>query len=115
MGGHSVDQFSNDMKQIVSLLEQNKEQEARLIFNREIYEKYSDIRGSNVENPLSRVILFFYDLDEYLNSPNARFLGVASRANIIASFYSDYQADLKTALAQEQKERTQTQREFESL
>lgn len=103
MEKYSVTTFHHDMRRIIALLEENREQDARSVFNREIYSKYADIRGSDVENPLSHVILFFYDLDEYLNNQNARIAGVVCRKEVISSFYSDYQDELQKALAQEEQ------------
>ncbi len=103
MQKYSVQEFNDDMQKVVKLIEDHNDDEARSYFNAVVYQKYSDIQGSDSDNPLSIVILFFFDLDEYLNNEGARTLGVTSREYIIGSFYSDYRDALTEALVFEQK------------
>ena len=99
----TVAQFDFDMNRIVSLLRDGDEAGARSIFNSEIFPRYEKILSTDTNNPLSRVILFFYDLDEFLNNPTAKSYGVSTRENIIGSYYSDYQKDLEQAFINERK------------
>ena len=89
------------MDKVLALLEKRQEAKARDLFNRDIFHKYKDIKGFDFDNPLSRFVFFFYILDEFLNNSSARILGVSIMEDVVGSYYSDFQEDVKEALRQE--------------
>ena len=100
---YSIKEFDADISTIVSLLEKGEDQKSRELFNNQIFPKYKDIDHNNNQLPITKVILFFYDLDEYFNNEAANKFGIVEKQHLIDSYYNEYQDDLKLALEEEKK------------
>ncbi len=100
---YSVEEFDADMSTIVGLLEKGEDQKSRELFNDQIFPKYKDIDHNNNQLPITKVILLFYDLDEYFNNEAANKFGIVEKQHIIDLYHNEYQDDLKLALEEEKK------------
>ena len=95
-----VKNFNDDVKKVINFIEADRLEEARRFFNDVIFKKYGKYVRDK-ESPLVFFEIFFTELDEYLNSEGARISGSVSKDEIIGSYYSDYQEDLKLAIEKE--------------
>lgn len=97
MSNNTIENFNNDIKKAIDLIISDKKEDARKFFNDVIFKKYEKcIRDK--KSPLVFFEIFFSQLDDYLNSDSAVILGNVKKDDIVGSFYSDYQDDLKLAL-----------------
>ena len=104
MNNSIIKNFNNDIKKVIDLINSDKKENARKFFNTVIFKKYEKgIRDK--ESPLVFFEIFFSELDDYLNNEPAIILGVINKDNIIGSYYSDYQEDLKIALKKEREKK----------
>lgn len=92
-----VSEFDKDIKKTIGFIEADKHTEAQKFFNDIVFGKYEkEIRKK--ESPLVFFEIFFSELDDYLNNNSAIILGVIKKEDVLSSFYSDYQEDLKLAI-----------------
>ncbi|HET8575238.1 MAG TPA: hypothetical protein VFM02_03665 [Candidatus Paceibacterota bacterium] len=99
-------QFKDDMDEIMKLLEEGKEEEARENFNRKYFEEYNqlthDLAFGSESDVEAWTAVFFLVLDEYLNNPSARMVGLSTYSKL-KSDYREFQDDVK-ALEEKRKQ-----------
>lgn len=104
MEDNMVENFNKDIEKAIDFIKLDKKEEARKFFNAVIFKKYEkSIRDK--ESPLVFFEIFFSELDDYLNNKPATILGSVNKDNIIGSYHSDYQEDLKMALKKEKEKK----------
>lgn len=98
---YSVREFNDDISVVIKLLEKGEDQKSRDLFNSQIFPKYKDINHNDGQLAITKVILLFYDLDEYFNNETAKKFGIITRQYIIDLYHNEYQGDLKLAIEEE--------------
>ena len=95
-------EFDTTIAQIMEMIRADKDKEARVLFNSNIYPNFETyFKNDNTSEPvvLDKQI-FFYELDEYLNNEGAKTLRQTSREKI-RDLYLSYLEDKKTATHQD--------------
>ncbi len=87
-----------EMKKIVALIRfGGKDVKARILFNKELYDKYN-LLLHEANSPFAPIFSLYVALDEYLNSEGARTLGAASKEHILG-WYSSLEEDIQKVSA----------------
>lgn len=101
MCSQTVEQFNADMCRVIDLIRSGREEDARVLFNEEIFPRYSDIMYSDEDTALRVVAFFFYDVSDYLNKSSWREAGASTSNYIIDVYNSDFQDAVRQAIKKE--------------
>lgn len=93
-----IKEFDFDMKRVITLIEQQNDNEACRVFNDEVRSKYDNLFLPSSGNQLEVFAFFYSSLNEYLNSETARTLGVSNREHVLDLYYSEYLKDVESVL-----------------
>lgn len=81
----SLRDFIRKVKDIIRLLEEGNEEEARSLFNKDVYEPYRNLFSNFKTLPHSSA--FFISLDEYFNRSTFRSVGGVTKDIVLTDYH----------------------------
>lgn len=101
----TVDMFEQDTEKVMKLVITHRDNEAREVFNRDVYDRYVRIMFGDADHPLKVFTIYFVYLDKYFNNEGAKILGWVDRETTLESYYREFPVDLAEARRKEQEEK----------
>lgn len=80
--------FNSLIKRVIEFIECDKDEEAREVFNRDIFPEFKEIIW-DTQNPLNKFVFLFCQLDEYLNNKGAIIANVINKEKVLDDYYGD--------------------------
>jgi hypothetical protein len=102
----TVDAFEKDIRRVMALVIAHRDEEARELFNRELYDRYHQVMCGRANHPLKACTVYFLNLNEYINNEGAKILGVTDRRSTVSEYYWDFPTNLAEAKRREQMGRS---------
>ena len=101
----TVDRFERDIRKVMGLVIAHQDEEARELFNREVYHRYIGVMVGDAKHPLKAFTIYFVYLDKYFNNEGAKILGWVDRETTLESYYGEFPVDLAEARRREREEK----------
>ena len=101
----TVDRFERDIRKVMGLVIAHQDEEARELFNREVYHRYIGVMVGDTDHPLKACTVYFLNLDEYFNNEGAKILGWVDRHTALRDYRGEFPEDLAEARRREQEEK----------